>query len=712
MSTTDKTGKRSTSGQSPAPKVVGPNVQGQKEEYQLVRRLQSALFGGVYEAKGLSSGKDFAIKVLHKSELAKAEETSSIEFCEVPLNEVRFSEYMKGCEHVMDTEEHFDDQYCFYVVFELAKGGDLLEALKQKPTGFDEPHAQYLIGQATKGLAYLHRRRVGMQDVSLENMLLGVKEETGHYNVKVCDPGQAVVFDVDKNGEELPVEFHGLVGKSFRPPELHEQTPYYASKVDSWCLGWSTFYLLTAQPLFMSANPTQKDPDWVLFQQADFATLFQQKSSLCSPTGLDFIFRLLHIEPKRRLSIQDALNHPWLNDPKIMPMLAPPELLPEKLKLASPHAVSSEFYEEPEAEEAPSPRARGPLSSLGSVGSRVSGGLGSASGRGSRAGLGAHSMTLGWGGRCGCSGHTSSNPNLAPNTPMLRAPRSPRTPAPRPDRRGPIVPGRTHVSTAHSPAPAAGGVQAQQPSNGTTGAGQYWPPGRTLSPPMRRPSPEKDTLRPLVPSRTISPDTDEHGRSWAFRSDSGTSGISRRMRGATATDTTTTEFVSKPVPGRPNHSASSTRLPTARSTRSPTRGQQKLSQTPSYNSITFPRSVSPPMAEQQRGVWIPPNSVPVRAGRANSRGLISRNSDVGFSWTQAPPLVSPRTSPGSLARNTSPIAARPVKSGFAWSPDPGLSPRSSSPLTACGHASNGHVPGHLPHTQKSNSGPSRWYAPS
>ncbi|CAK9003000.1 unnamed protein product [Durusdinium trenchii] len=70
---------------------------------------------------------------------------------------------------------------------------------------------------------------------------------------------QAVHFQADSKGYEVPVGFHGLVGKSFRPPELHEHKPYLATKVDSWCLGWSTFYLLTAQPLFMSADPVQKD---------------------------------------------------------------------------------------------------------------------------------------------------------------------------------------------------------------------------------------------------------------------------------------------------------------------------------------------------------------------------------------------------------------------------------------------------------------------
>merc|ERR1719498_1558293 len=101
----------------------------------------------------------------------------------------------------MEPEEYFEDAYCHYIVFELARGGDLLEALKQKPRGFDDSHARCFVHQAMRGLAFLHGRRVAMQDVSLENMLLHVDEASGNFMIKVCDPGQAVTFEVDDNGE-------------------------------------------------------------------------------------------------------------------------------------------------------------------------------------------------------------------------------------------------------------------------------------------------------------------------------------------------------------------------------------------------------------------------------------------------------------------------------------------------------------------------------
>lgn len=615
---------------TPKVQVVGPNVRGKREEYQLVRRLQSALFGGVYEAKGLSSGRDFAIKVLHKSELSKAQETSSIEFCEVPLSEIHFAELMRGDEHVMEAEEHFEDLYCYYVVFDLCRGGDLLEALKQKPHGFDEAHAQFLIKQAAKGLAYLHRRRVAMQDVSLENMLLHVNETSGQYQVKVCDPGQAVIFETDQNGEELQVGFRGLVGKSFRPPELHDQKPYHATKVDSWCLGWSTFYLLTAQPLFMSADPQQQDADWLLFQQGEYAKLFQNKL-LFSRTGLDFIFRLLQLEPSQRMSIADSLEHAWLADPKIMPVIAPKELLPEPLR----QNADAELEAAAKAASQENDKASGSLVSAASGGLPVAGqeaapqreGLNTSGGSGS---------SLPWLG----SASSSSVPTwAAANVPVAQSPllrERGRHAAHHPGvaARSPYV-----IATAHSPPPQ----MAQMPRH-------------TFLAPRAASRPKLGSVVTSTSPLGARPKVDVgdaekrmQDRSWTFRSDAGPVPVESQSK-----------FDSAPYLGR--------------HVQSPPRKQVYL---PS-------RSLSPPQGSGSA-------SIPVRLTmRTPSPVAGSPRASGGFMWTQAPAGLSPR---GGLSACTampqplSPVGTARATVGFAWSPDPPSPralPRSFSPTASTG----------------------------
>uniref|UniRef100_A0A6T0VEZ7 Protein kinase domain-containing protein n=1 Tax=Alexandrium monilatum TaxID=311494 RepID=A0A6T0VEZ7_9DINO len=640
-------------GSPPKVQVVGPNVRGKREEYQLVRRLQSALFGGVYEAKGLSSGRDFAIKVLHKSELSKAQETNSIEFCEVPLSEIHFAELMRGDEHVMEAEEHFEDLYCFYVVFDLCRGGDLLEALKQKPHGFEESHAQFLIKQAAKGLAYLHKRRVAMQDVSLENMLLHVNETSGHYQVKVCDPGQAVIFDTDLNGEELPVNFRGLVGKSFRPPELHDQKPYQATKVDSWCLGWSTFYLLTAQPLFMSADPQQQDADWLLFQQGEYTRLFQQKSNLCSRTGLDFIFRLLQLEPSRRMSIPDALEHVWLADPKIMPVMAPQELLPESLRTTS--GADRELEAQPQEMEnvggsshhvaKPDPLVREalPLTVASATVSGTGGTLSPSKGSATSTFLGAsHSLPM-WAG-------TSVPTYAQPRSPTLRDRGRHAQPHPGAAARNPYV-----IATAHSPPP-----QLTHMSHGHLGAalsmGEAQPPRQYVTPrALSRPKLQGTVTSPLASSSKADVAADGErrvqDRAWTFRS----------AEAATPADG------QKYVP-------SETVAFHGRQVHSPGRKQ---------GVVYLPRSPSPPAVDMR--VAAGSATIPVRLTvRSPSPVAGSHGSSGGFVWAQAPG-ISPRgtsAAPPPVIQPGSPVTTVRTAVGFAWSPDPPsprTSPRSYSP---------------------------------
>ncbi|CAD7931031.1 unnamed protein product [Amoebophrya sp. A25] len=208
---------------------------------------------------------------------------------------------------------------------------------------------------------------MAMQDVSLENMLIFVydKENASSYaskeaptastetndekksgsgpaessisshedviRIKICDPGQAVTFEIDpETGEEKPVAYRGLVGKSFRPPELSQKEPYIASKVDSWCLGWSTFYLLSALPLFLSADSNQKDAEyWNFFRRGDLEGLFRRKSDIdrkLSPTCMDFIMRLMRIVPKQRMSIKESLEHKWLADESVPRSLSTADL--------------------------------------------------------------------------------------------------------------------------------------------------------------------------------------------------------------------------------------------------------------------------------------------------------------------------------------------------------------------------------------------------
>lgn len=664
--------------------------------------LQSALFGGVYEARGRTSGREFAIKVLHKSELQKAEESNSIEFCEVPLSEIEFAEAMRGCENVMEVEEHFEDSYCHYCVFQLCRGGDLLEALKKMPTGFEEAQVQYFMKQACIGINYLHRRGVAMQDVSLENMLLNVNPKTGNWEVKVCDPGQAVRFNMDQNGQEMLVAFRGLVGKSFRPPELHDQKAYLATKVDSWCLGWSAFYLLTAQPLFMSADPQQSDSDWMMFKSGKVHELFKSKLAECSESGRDFMLKLLRLDPRKRMSIAEACNHPWLADERIPPVpahKAEEKASKPRTSAASVSKASTSAPRELLAASGSSVSSSGPSG----YSAAVAAGTGS-SRRGSQ-------DLPSW----------SSAPSACANSPLglpmspmarVRSPmRSPRQnvvgypaaalpavalPVDRRNRRLAPHPGaavRNVIATAHSPAPAglSAAVQAGIPtwSNGyhrasspvqhqqrllaAQQAGNVQPVGHDSfgvyhgHPHKQRGLNFMATPRTsLQNGRAGSPASasqqqplDGHGRAWAFgnREAAQTSDVYKRMGNDDPPEFGAGRRALSPGPGQMSNGAPRALSPT------------HMAPAATFANVAQGQHLQNP----QRAMYLTRSASPVQNLRGSSPGTAGRGT--GFNWNQlnpgavtmgtaatrtaSPPggMTSYPTSPGTLNRAFSPSSA-------------------------------------------------------
>eukprot|EP00434_Breviolum_minutum_P019096 symbB.v1.2.016834.t1/scaffold1278.1/size127201/3 len=103
----------------------------------------------------------------------------------------------------------------------------------------------------------------------------------------------------------------------------------------------------------MSADPAQKDADWHLFKNGKFDELFKTKTPSFSAVGIDFIFKLMQMEPSKRMSIADCCTSEgvivckhawtsgqcsgwqsaaWLSDTGVPPMMAPKEMLTEELR--------------------------------------------------------------------------------------------------------------------------------------------------------------------------------------------------------------------------------------------------------------------------------------------------------------------------------------------------------------------------------------------
>jgi serine/threonine protein kinase len=94
--------------------------------------------------------------------------------------------------------------------------------------------------------------------------------------------------------------------QAFMAPELFGQTDSYTAAVDAWSLGAVTFHVRTGNPPFRS----QMD----MFEYARGMTRFPieplaSSSALCA----SFIRDAMVVSPTGRLTIEQALHHPWLS---------------------------------------------------------------------------------------------------------------------------------------------------------------------------------------------------------------------------------------------------------------------------------------------------------------------------------------------------------------------------------------------------------------
>ncbi|OII74764.1 protein kinase [Cryptosporidium ubiquitum] len=320
---------------------------GNLETYKITDTLQDSLYGKVYQGYGEDSGKLVAIKILSKNDIITKEMNRLLP--ETPLAEVFFADEMANHKYLATIRDVFETEDSHCIVSDLADGEDLLELLRKNRYGLNESQAKICMKQAAIALSKCHERGFALQDFSLENCLLYSvyeekdindenhsenveieddeeynkkevldinKDKRKKFQIKVCDPGQAVRFGRYNQEIEIPVPYLGCVGKKFRPPEIFEGKPYIASKVDSWCLGWSTFYLLFGTELFESVHNIDNDIRWKWYSMGyrDYLYSYLGINEKLSMDARSFIESLVHPDPINRMSIKEALDHPFLRD--------------------------------------------------------------------------------------------------------------------------------------------------------------------------------------------------------------------------------------------------------------------------------------------------------------------------------------------------------------------------------------------------------------
>jgi len=205
---------------------------------------------------------------------------------------------------------------------------DLKSLLTVMPSPFLQSEIKTLMLQLLSAVSHCHQNWILHRDLKTSNLLMNNRG-----TIKVADFGLARRY-----GD--PVGVGGMtqlvVTLWYRAPEILLGATTYSTAVDMWSVGCIFAELLLKEPLFQAHGelellsmifkllgpPTKNSwPDYSSLPLAKTLSLpspqahqFRQKFQYMTTAGIDLLMSLLAYDPERRISAEEALEHPYFSE--------------------------------------------------------------------------------------------------------------------------------------------------------------------------------------------------------------------------------------------------------------------------------------------------------------------------------------------------------------------------------------------------------------
>ena len=252
--------------------------------------LGKGAYGEVWKVTHENSKKVYCIKMMNKRDIYEQNLINQI-------NKEISIMYNLNHPYSIKLYNHFEDNDKIYLIMELATNGNLYNYIQskkhQKNKNIDI--IKKIIIQTIEIIKYLHSSNIIYRDIKPENILLDKD-----FNIKLCDYGWASYFTP---GHSLNV-YCGT--PEYVSPEVLKKLPYN-EKVDIWGIGVLIFELVFGYPPFSSNLNT------VRFNNIKEGKI-NWPENLEDGDLKDLIQKILKVNPKERISLNDIEKHPWLVD--------------------------------------------------------------------------------------------------------------------------------------------------------------------------------------------------------------------------------------------------------------------------------------------------------------------------------------------------------------------------------------------------------------
>ncbi|KAH7277400.1 hypothetical protein KP509_39G049300 [Ceratopteris richardii] len=211
----------------------------------------------------------------------------------------------------------YEDENAVHLVMELCEGGELFDRIVARGH-YNERDAAKIARTIVEVVQACHNNGVIHRDLKPENFLFAKKNENSP--LKAIDFGLSVTF---KPGEK----FSEIVGSPFyMAPEVLRRN--YGPEVDIWSAGVIIYILLCGVPPFW-AETEQGVANAILHGVIDFT---RDPWSTVSHRAKSLVKKMLEMDVKHRLTVQQVLEHPWLQNLEQVPEVPLGEVVQSRLK--------------------------------------------------------------------------------------------------------------------------------------------------------------------------------------------------------------------------------------------------------------------------------------------------------------------------------------------------------------------------------------------
>lgn len=256
-----------------------------QNSYELHETIGSGGFAKVKLATHTLTGEKVAIKIMDKKALG-----DDLPRVKVEINAMKELRHQHICQlmQVIETDEKI------FMVLEYCPGGELFDYIVAKDR-LSESEARFFFRQIIAALAYIHSKGYAHRDLKPENLLLDDNQCLKLIDFGLCAKPQGGMDNLLSTCCGSP---------AYAAPELICGKNYLGAEADLWSMGVLLYALLCGYLPF--------DDDNINLLYKKIQNGKYELPTWLSHDSVNLLADLLQTDPKRRITMQQLVYHPWV----------------------------------------------------------------------------------------------------------------------------------------------------------------------------------------------------------------------------------------------------------------------------------------------------------------------------------------------------------------------------------------------------------------